>query len=190
MAGTKIASGSVVSGVAGRFASALLEVGEETKSVDAIASDLDRFDALIAANADLQRLVGSPVFTAEEQARAVGAILDKAGIGGLAGNFIRLVAAKRRLYAIRDMVKAYHLLVAAKRGIRTAEVVVAEEPSKAVLDDIKAALVTVAGSDVVLDLKVEPAIIGGIIVKLGSRMVDASLRSKLNSLRLAMKEVG
>ncbi|MDJ1157370.1 F0F1 ATP synthase subunit delta [Chelatococcus sp. SYSU_G07232] len=182
--------GSIVSGVAGRYASALFELAEESNAVDAVETDLDRFDALVAESADLQRLVRSPVFTAEEQARALGAVLDRAGIGGLAANFLRLVAAKRRLFAVREMVRAYKLLVADKKGITHAQVTLAEEPSQKILDDIKAALRGVAGGEVSVDVKIDPAIIGGLVVKLGSRMVDASLRSKLNSIRLAMKEVG
>lgn len=180
--------GGIVSGVAGRFASALLGLAEETRCVDAVARDLDRFAGLIAASPDLARLVKSPVFTAEEQLRAVGAILEAAGIGGLAANFLKLVAAKRRLFAVGDMIGAFKALVAAKRGITRAEVTVAEQPSPAMLDDIKAALRGVAGGEVAVDLKVDPAIVGGIIVQLGSRMVDASLRHKLNAIRLAMKE--
>jgi F-type H+-transporting ATPase subunit delta len=181
---------SFVSGVAGRYASALLDVGEETNAVDAIMADLDRFGALIDASPDLQRLVRSPVFTADEQVRAIAAILDKAGIGGLAGNFLRLVASKRRLFAVPDMIRAYKALVAKKRGIVNSEVTLAEAPSAAILEDIKTALKGVAGGEIAVDLQIDPDIIGGIVVKLGSRMVDASLRSKLNSLRLAMKEVG
>ena len=97
---------TMVSGVAGRYASALFEVARDERPVHAVAGDLDRFDVLIRESPDLQRLVRSPVFTAEEQGKAVGAILDQAGIGGLAGNFIRLVAANRRLFALPDMIRA------------------------------------------------------------------------------------
>lgn len=182
-------NGSVVSGVQGRFASALMELAEDERAIDAVERDLDRFDRLIAESADLERLVTSPVFTADEQTRAVSAILDKAEIGGIAGNFIRLVAAKRRLFAVRGMIASYKALLARKRGITRAEVTVAEQPSDALLDELKSALKGVAGGDVVFALKIDPTIIGGLVVKLGSRMVDASLRSKLNSIRLAMREV-
>jgi F-type H+-transporting ATPase subunit delta len=190
VAASKTSDDSTVSGVAGRFASALLDVAEETGVIDAVMADLERFDTLVAENPDLERLVRSPVFTTEEQSRALGAVLDKVGITGIAGNFLRLVAAKRRLFAVRDMIRAYRALVARKRGIVNAEVTVAEEPSAAVLDELKSSLKGVAGGEVAVDLKIDPAIIGGLVVKLGSRMIDASLRSKLNSLRIAMKEVG
>jgi F-type H+-transporting ATPase subunit delta len=176
--------GTIIAGVAGRYASALFELAKEAGSLDAIEADLKRFDALVAESPDLARLVTSPAFTAEEQERGVAAVLAKAGIGGLAANFIRLVASKRRLFAIRDMVRAYSALVAREK------VTLAEEPSQKALDEIKAAVKAAAGGEVALDVKIDPAILGGLIVKLGSRMVDASLRHKLNSIRFAMKEVG
>ncbi|WP_291962670.1 F0F1 ATP synthase subunit delta [Chelatococcus sp.] len=180
----------MVSGVAERYAKALLDLAEEAKAVDAVGADLDRFSGLIAESPDLARLVKSPVFSAEEQEKAVTAILAKAGIGGLTANFIRLVASKRRLFALPGMIEAYKSLVADKKGIVRAEVTLAEQPSPKMLADIEAALKDVAGGSIALNVKVNPAIIGGLIVKLGSRMIDASLRSKLNSIRIALKEVG
>ena len=179
----------MVSGVAGRYASALFDLAREQRAIDTVGSDLDRFDALLRDSPDLQRLVKSPVFTAEEQERAVAAVLEKAGIGGFAGNFIRLVAANRRLFALPDMIRAYRQLVADAKGIVRAQVTVAERPSDRVVDDIKAALKDAARAEIDLDLRVDPALIGGLVVKMGSRMLDASLRTKLNSIRLAMKEV-
>ncbi|MCB8818980.1 F0F1 ATP synthase subunit delta [Microvirga rosea] len=181
--------GPLLSGVALRYASALFELAQEANAVDAVSGDLGRFGQLIQESADLQRLIRNPVFTAEEQAGAIGAILDKAGMSGLAGNFIRLVAAKRRLFALPDMIRAYGDLVADAKGIVRAQVTLAETPSDKVMNDIKAALRDVAKADVALDVKIDPSLIGGLIVKIGSRMVDASVRTKLNSIRLAMKEV-
>ncbi|CAH1659412.1 ATP synthase subunit delta [Chelatococcus asaccharovorans] len=180
----------MVSGVAERYAKALLDLAEDAKAVDTVGADLDRFSGLIAESPDLARLVRSPVFSAEEQEKAVTAILAKAGIGGLTANFIRLVASKRRLFALPGMIEGYKSLVADKKGIVRAEVTLAEQPSPKMLADIEAALKDVAGGSIALNVKVNPAIIGGLIVKLGSRMIDASLRSKLNSIRLALKEVG
>jgi F-type H+-transporting ATPase subunit delta len=182
-------TGTVVSGVAGRYASALFDLAREQRAIDAVSADLDRFDALLRESPDLQRLVKSPVFTAEEQERAIGAILEKAGIGGFAGNFIRLVAANRRLFALPDMIRAYRTLVADHKGIVRAQVTVAEKPSDRVLSDITSALRDVAKAEVDVDIRIDPSLIGGLVVKMGSRMVDASLRTKLNSIRLAMKEV-
>jgi F-type H+-transporting ATPase subunit delta len=159
--------------------------------VDAVNSELARFDALVAESADLRRLVRSPVFGADEQTRALGAILDRAGFSGLAANFLKLVASNRRLFAVRDMIRDYRKLVARWRGEVGAEVTVAERLSDARLEELKAALKSVTGGrSVELDVKVDPAIIGGLTVKLGSRMVDSSLRAKLNALKHAMKEAG
>ena len=167
----------------------MFELAREGNVVDAVSGDLGRFDQMIRGSEDLQRLIRNPVFTAEEQSAAVGALLDKAGISGLAGNFIRLVAAKRRLFALPDMIRAYQDLVSDAKGIVRAQVTLAETPSDTVLNEIKAALRDVAKADVAVDVKIDPSLIGGLIVKMGSRMVDASVRTKLNSIRLAMKEV-
>jgi F-type H+-transporting ATPase subunit delta len=182
-------TGTVVSGVAGRYASALFDLAREQRAIDAVSTDLDRFDAFLRDSPDLQRLVRSPVFTAQEQERAVAAILDRAEIDGFAGNFIRLVAANRRLFALPDMIRAYRSLVADHKGIVRAQVTLAEQPSERVVGDIKSALREVAKAEVDLDIRIDPSLIGGLVVKVGSRMVDASLRTKLNSIRLAMKEV-
>jgi len=178
----------ITSGMAGRYATALFELALEQKAVDAVRNDLDRFDAMLADSEDLRRLVRSPVFTAEEQGKALGAVLDKAGIAGLAANFLQLVARNRRLFAVRDMVKAYRALVARHKGEVTAQVKVAEKLSDAHLAALKDALKSVTKQEVRIDLEVDPAIIGGLVVKLGSRMVDSSLRTKLNSIKIAMKE--
>jgi len=181
--------GPLLSGVALRYASALFELAREANAVDAVAGDLGRFEGMIRGSEDLQRLIRNPVFTAEEQSRAIDALLTKAGISGLTGNFIRLVASKRRLFALPDMIRAYQDLVSDAKGIVRAQVILAEAPSDTVLNEIKAALRDVAKADVAVDVKIDPSLIGGLIVKMGSRMVDASVRTKLNSIRLAMKEV-
>ena len=181
----------IVSGMAGRYATALFELALEGKAVDAVKTDVDRFDALISESPDLLRLVRSPVFGAEEQGRALAAVLDKAGIGGLAAKFLKLVASNRRLFAVRDMIKAFRGLVAKWKGEVAAEVTVAEKLSDQHLDALKGALKAVTGGKAVdLAVKVDPAIIGGLVVKLGSRMVDSSLRTKLNAIKHAMKEAG
>jgi F-type H+-transporting ATPase subunit delta len=163
-------------------------LARETNAIDAVKSDLDRFDALVANSADLYRLVRSPVFSTEEQLRALSAVLDRAGIGGLAAKFLKLVTMNRRLFAARDMARAYRELVAKYKGEATAEVTVAEQLKDDHLTALRAALKAVSGKDVDLNIKVDPAIIGGLVVKLGSRMVDTSLRTKLNAIKLAMKE--
>jgi len=186
MAGQK----PIVSGVAGRYATALFELALEQESVDTVKTDLDRFATLIDENPELARLVRSPVFSADEQSRALTAVLSNAGIGGLAANFLRLVAAKRRLFSIGAIIKAFRLLVAQFKGEVTAEVTVADKLGDKQLAALTSALKNVTGKDVDLDVKVDPSIIGGLIVKLGSRMVDTSLKTKLNAIKHAMKETG
>ncbi|MGB9369067.1 MAG: F0F1 ATP synthase subunit delta [Xanthobacteraceae bacterium] len=178
----------IVSGMAGRYATALFDLARETNAVEAIQRDLGAFEALIAANPDLMRLVRSPVFSAKDQKKALGAVLAKAGIGGTAANFLRVVASNRRLFAVRDMIRDFNKLVAAHKGEVTAQVTVAEELNDARMSEIRATLREVTGKDVKIDVQVDPSIIGGLKVKVGSRMVDASLRTKLNSIKIAMKE--
>ena len=181
----------IVSGMAGRYATALFELALDNKSVDAVKADLEKFDAMIAESPDLHRLVRSPVFGADEQAQALAAVLAKAGISGLAANFLKLVASNRRLFAVRDMVKAFRGLVARWKGEVSAEVTVAEELSDSHLETLKSTLKTVTGGkEVDLNVKIDPAIIGGLTVKVGSRMIDSSLRTKLNAIKHAMKEAG
>ncbi len=178
----------IVSGMAGRYATALFETASEQNAVDAVKGDLDRFDALLSDSPDLVRLVRSPVFSAEEQLQALGAVLDRAGIGGLSAKFLKLVTSNRRLFAVRDMIRGFRKLVAQHKGEVTAEVTVAEALKNEHVEALRSALKQVSGKNVDLDVKVDPAILGGLVVKLGSRMVDSSLRTKLNAIKNAMKE--
>jgi F-type H+-transporting ATPase subunit delta len=180
----------IVGAMAQRYATALFELALEANSLDSVEADFARFDALLAESPDLRRLVRSPVFTADEQSNAVAAVLDRAGIGGLAARFLKVVTANRRLFAVRDIIRAFRLLVAEHKGEASADVTVAEPLSDRHLGEIRNALHAVTGKDVKLDITVDSAIIGGLVVKLGSRMVDTSLRTKLNALRHAMKGAG
>ena len=179
-----------VSGVSGRYATALFELARDGKSIDTVKADLDKFDAMLGESADLKRLVRSPVFAAETQLKALSAVLDKAGISGVAANFLKVLTNNRRLFAVTDVIRDFRALVARFKGEASAEVTVAEPLSDKNLDALKAALKQVSGKDVTLNVKVDPSIIGGLVVKLGSRMVDSSLRTKLNSIKHAMKEAG
>jgi F-type H+-transporting ATPase subunit delta len=179
-----------VSGVSGRYATALFELARDEKSIDAVLADLNQFDVLLGDSADLKRLVRSPVFSAEVQMRALDAVLDKAGMTGTSAKFLKVLTANRRLFAVSDVIRAFRALVANFKGEATAEVTVAEQLNDRNLDALKSALKTVTGKDVALNVKVDPSIIGGLVVKLGSRMVDSSLRTKLNSIKHAMKEAG
>jgi F-type H+-transporting ATPase subunit delta len=179
-----------VSGVSGRYATALFELARDEQSIDAVLADLDQFDRLLAESDDLKRLVRSPVFSADTQMKALSAVLEKVEISGVSANFLKVLTANRRLFAVTDVIRAFRALVAKFKGEATADVTVAEALSDANLDALKAALKSVTGKDVTLNVKVDPTIIGGLVVKLGSRMVDSSLRTKLNSIKNAMKEAG
>ncbi len=179
-----------VSGVSGRYATALFELARDEKSVDAVKADLARFSAMLADSPDLTRLVRSPVFSAEMQSKALVAVLEKAEISGIAAKFLKVLTANRRLFAVTDVIRAYSALVAKFKGEATADVTVAEALSDKNLDALKTALKSVTGKDVALNVKIDPSIIGGLVVKIGSRMVDSSLRTKLNSIKHAMKEAG
>jgi F-type H+-transporting ATPase subunit delta len=175
----------------GRYAQALFALSQESGTTDKIAADLAAFEGLIGESADLQRFVKSPVFSAEEQVKALNAILARAEIGGIAANFIKLVASKRRLFAIADMIRDFNLLNDARKGVTRAQVTVAEALKPGHVEALRQALAEVSGGgNVEVAVRVDPAIIGGLIVQLGSRMVDGSLRTKLNSIRTRMKEAG
>ncbi len=181
----------IVSGVAGRYALALFSLARDARDTDGIASALASFDRMIVESPDLQRLVRSPVFSAQDQLKALSAILEKAGISRVAANFIKLVAAKRRLFAIRDMIAEYGKLNDAFRGVTRAEVTSAAPLNDANVAALKESLRAASGGKQVdLTARVDPSIIGGLVVKLGSRMVDGSLKTKLNAIRTRMKEVG
>jgi len=176
-----------VSGVPGRYASALFELANEEKTTEQTGAALAAFQAAIDESDDLKRLVRSPVFSAEAQTAALDALFAKAGISGTALNFIRLVARNRRLSAISEIIKAYQSLMAAAKGETEAEVVSAEKLSAQQLKDLKAALKEKLGRDVTLNTRVDASLLGGLIVKAGSRMLDNSLKTKLSNLKIAMK---
>src|SRR4030088_467187 len=165
-------------------------MGRGEKTVGAGKGELARFEAMLADSTDLKRWVRSPVFSADSQSKALTAVLDKAGISGISAKFLKVLTANRRLFAVSDVIRAFRALVAKFKGEATADVTVAETLSDKNLDVLKTALKSVTGKDVALNVKVDPSIIGGLVVKLGSRMVDSSLRTKLNSIKHAMKEAG
>jgi len=145
---------------------------------------------MLSGSDDLDRLIKSPVFSSEDQLKAISAVADKAGIKGLAGNFLRVVAANRRLFAVPGMIRAFRSIAAEQRGEATAEVTTAHALTAAQQTELKAALKSVAGKDVAISVTVDPSLLGGLVVKMGSRQIDTSLKTKLNSLKLALKEVG
>jgi F-type H+-transporting ATPase subunit delta len=181
---------SRTSGVAERYATALFDLANDRRVQKAVEADLDNVQVMVDTSADLKRLIASPVFSADDQQRALAAVLDRAGVAGLAANLIKVMAANRRVFALPAVIAAFKRLAARQRGEVSAEVTSAEPLSDGQVADLKAALKASLGKDVTLISRVDQSLIGGLIVKVGSRMIDDSLRTKLSSLRLAMKEVG
>ncbi|MFQ5466613.1 MAG: F0F1 ATP synthase subunit delta [Kiloniellaceae bacterium] len=179
-----------LSGLAGRYALALIDLADEKKELDQVADDLSALKALIAESEDLRKLIRSPLLSRAAKSRAMAAILEKAGMGEITRRFILVVTRNRRLFALPRMIDAYLAELARRRGEITAEVVSATElndtQQKALVEALRAAV----GGKAQIDLTVDRDLIGGLIVKVGSRMVDNSLRSKLQRLQLAMKGVG
>lgn len=179
-----------VASLAERYAAALFELADERKALDAVANDLAALRRLVDESADLRRMIRSPVLQRDEQARAIGAIAERAGFDTLTGNFVGLLARNRRLFALPDMIHAFLQLLAERRGEVTAEVIAAQELSETQRRTVDDRLRKAVGRKVAVDFRVDPSLLGGLVVKVGSRMVDASLKSKLARLALAMKGVG
>jgi len=180
----------IMASVAGRYASALFDLAEEQSQLSRVEQDLIGFQQLLDQSDDLRRLVRSPVFSSDEQGAAIAAVLERAGIGGLAANFLKLAAHNRRLFAVPDMIRAFRAMCARARGEVEADVASAFPLKDGQMQALKDALKASVGKDVQVNLKVDPALLGGLVVKIGSRMIDSSLRTKLNSLKIRMKEVG
>lgn len=181
---------TIISGMAGRYATALFELAREANQLEQVENDLRALQGMLDESEDLMRLVRSPVFSADEQLKAVEAVMDRAGISGIAANFFKLVTQNRRLFAAPDMLTAFRALLAKHRGEVTADVTAALKLSDDQLNALKVTLKGSIGQDVQVIPHVDPTLLGGLIVKVGSRMIDSSLRTKLNNLKVAMKEVG
>lgn len=176
--------------VAGRYASALFELAKDERQLEAVEKDMVALAGLLNESPELARMVRSPVISADDQAKAIGAIAQSAGFAPLTSNFLQVLTRARRLFALRDVVKDFREIAARFRGEVTAEVVTAHplnEAQQAALED--ALKGTAGGRNVRIETRIDPAILGGLVVKMGSRMIDSSLRTKLNSLKTRMKEV-
>ena len=178
------------SGLGGRYATALFELSDEQKQLDQVAKDLNTIGTMLNESEDLRRLIHSPVIPREDQQKAMQALLDKVNIGQLTRKFIGVTVDNRRLFSLPAMIKGYFALLAKARGEAKAEVVSAKPLSDAQQNAIVDALKQTVGSKVSLDARVDEELLGGLIVKIGSRMVDTSLKTKLAQLRLTMKGVG
>ena len=179
-----------VSGLAERYAAALFELADERRLLDEIAASLRQLRAMLAESMDLSRLVSSPLLSREDQAKAIVAVAERAGFSPLVRDFLAVVAKNRRLFAVPAMIDAYLEKLAERRGEVTAQVAAAQPLSDSQLDLLREQLRRSVGRRVSVDVKVDPGLIGGMIVKLGSRMIDGSISSKLQRLQLAMKGAG
>ncbi|WP_445376536.1 F0F1 ATP synthase subunit delta [Niveispirillum fermenti] len=184
------AEGTGVSELASRYASALFDLADGQQALDQTAQDLTSVKALLAESAELRRLIGSPLLARDEQERAMDAVLVAAGVGELVRRFVGLVAKNCRLAALPGMIDGFLAELARRRGEVTARVTVARPLTDAQWAELAELLNKSEGGNVKLDVWVDPSLIGGMIVKIGSRMVDSSVRTKLNKLKLAMKGVG
>ena len=180
----------MMASMAGRYASALFELAKQDKQLPEVEGQLKAFQTMLDDSVELQRLVRSPVISAGDQAKALSAILQRAGISGLTANFLSLITRKRRLFAVGDMIKGFRVLLARERGEVSADVATAHALTPDQLTQLKDALRISVGKDVQLNTRVDPNLLGGLVVKIGSRMIDSSLRTKLNNLKVAMKGIG
>ncbi len=180
----------MMAGVAGRYASALLETANEQGHLAAVEADIKSVESALAESADLARLVRSPVFSAEDQEKALDGVLSKMGVNSLTLNFFKVLARNRRLFAAEDIIRAFKAMAADARGEVQAEVTSAVALTDSQIDALKHQLKASAGKDVQLEANVDPSLLGGLVVRIGSRMIDSSLKTKLATLNTRMKEVG
>ena len=175
-------------GVPGRYAAALFDLAVEANSLEAVESELKSLGQSIAASDDFKSFLKSPVYEQREQAAALAALAEKAGYSALTKNFLNLVAKNRRLFALQGMIRAFSERAAAHRGEISAEAISAAPMSEEQVKALRLEIESMAGKAVNLETRVDPELLGGLVVKLGSQMIDSSLRTKLNRLRTVMKE--
>jgi F-type H+-transporting ATPase subunit delta len=180
----------MMASMAGRYAAALFDLAKEEGQLPRVEADLKAFQAMLDESADLRRLIRSPVISAEDQSEALDAVLAKAGVSPLTVNFFRLIARNRRLFAVADMIRDFRALLARERGEVSADVASAHPLTAEQLSALKEALRMQIGKEVQVNTRVDPGLLGGLVVKVGSRMIDSSLRTKLNNLKVAMKGLG
>ncbi len=183
-------SASISTGIAGRYATAVFELAKDGKQLDALESDIATLDAAISESADFRDLIHSPIYTRAQQGDAVAAIAAKMGLGDTVANTLKLMAAKRRLFVLPQLVTALRGLIADEKGEVNADVRSATALSADQEKALAAALKSSVGKDVNMNITVDESLIGGLIVKVGSKMIDTSIRSKLAALQNTMKEVG
>lgn len=181
---------SLTSGVAGRYATALFEIAQEAKKLPAVEGDLTALAAALDESDALRDLITSPIYTRDEQSAVMAELTKKMGLGAEVGNTVALMASNRRLMVLPQLIDAVKALAANARGEITAEVTAAKKLTKAQQDSLAKALKKSVGKKVTINMSVDETLIGGLIVKLGSKMIDTSIASKLSNLQNAMKEAG
>lgn len=180
-------SGGIRASLAGRYASALFDLARDQKQIESVGKSLDALGQALLDSKDFAELVESPLVSREQAGRAFAALVPDLGLDPITGNFLGVLARNGRKRELRAVIRAYRRLAAEHRGETTAEVVTARPLRDDQLAQLKAQLRTRAGRDVNIDATVDPGILGGIVVKLGSQQIDASIRTKLNRLAQAMK---
>lgn len=185
-----IAEMAVVTGISGRYAAALFELADEQGLLDRVSRDLGQLGEMMEESTDLLRFVNNPVVDRSDQLNTMMFLMEKVGMDGLSRKFVGLVAANRRLFALPGMIKDFHTLHAQSRGEVTAEVISAEALSDHQFGELKENLTAVMSGEVVLDTRVDEGLLGGLVVKVASQMIDSSLKTKLQKLRFAMKGIG
>ncbi len=173
--------------LAGRYATAVFELAQEEKAIETLERDFGALKAMIAESPDLARLVRAPVFSRDEQAKGMKGVLRAMQASPLATRLVLMLASKRRLFVLVDIIKAFERLVAQLRGEVSAQVTSARPLNDTQIEELKNILRSKLGREARLETKVDPSLLGGLVVKVGSRMIDSSLRTKLNGLRLAMR---
>ncbi|MEZ5932702.1 MAG: F0F1 ATP synthase subunit delta [Alphaproteobacteria bacterium] len=178
---------SEASGLAGRYAGALFDLAKEQEVLDQVQEDLAGVKGLLAESADFTRLIESPAISKDDQVKALTAVAEKAGLADLTKKFLGLLAAKRRAFALPGVIDAYDALLADEKGLVQAEVISAVELTEAQAEDVQKNISKSVGKTVTMTRRVDPSLLGGLVVRVGSRMIDASLKTKLHQLELAMK---
>jgi F-type H+-transporting ATPase subunit delta len=183
------ASTATASGLASRYATALFELAVERDALDQVDGDLASLERALQESPDLARLIRSPVVAREGQARAMAVLAERLGTGELIGKFLGVLANQRRLDVLPALIAEFRRRLALHRGEETAQVTSAVPLDEAQLDSVRGAVATYAGRPVQLSASVDPGLIGGLVVRIGSRMIDASLKTKLQNLELSMRGI-
>ncbi len=181
---------SISAGIAGRYATAVFELAKEAKQLASLEKDADALSAALETSQDFRTLISSPIYSRDEQSKAVGALAQKMGLTDTTAKTLSLMAANRRLFVLPQLLAALRDMIAEEKGEVTADVTAAVALTKAQSDKLAASLKKTVGKTVKLNTTVDESLIGGLIVKVGSKMIDTSIRSKLASLQNVMKEVG